>query len=40
MRRNSFHTTMPPELRILVHTRAILTRAINKRTRAHQEQPA
>lgn len=34
MRRNSLHTTMPPELRQLVQLRGVLTRQINKQPRA------
>lgn len=36
MRRNSFHTRYPKEIGLLIQTRAVLVRAINKRSRHAQ----
>jgi hypothetical protein len=33
MRRNSYHTTLPPELARVVHLRAVLSRVINRKTK-------
>lgn len=40
MRRNSFHTQYPPELRGLVQLRGVLSRQINRRTRQAKEAEA
>jgi hypothetical protein len=36
MARNTRHSNYPPELNQLIHTRAILTRAINKRIKENR----
>lgn len=38
MRRNSYHTHLPPEVARLVQLRGALNRKINNRTRRHEEQ--
>ena len=38
MRRNSYHTTYPPEVRGLIQLRGAVTRQINKRTQAKETQ--
>lgn len=38
MRRNSYHTNLPPEVARLVQLRGALNRKINNRTRRHEEQ--
>lgn len=37
MRRNSYHTNLPPEYAPIIQLRGVLTRKINKRTRDHEE---